>query len=41
MEKRLKKKTMECGEGQLIEIEMMGCALLQFIGAMHRCIGYM
>jgi hypothetical protein len=34
------KKTMESGEDQLIEIEVMGCALLQFIGAMHQCIAY-
>jgi hypothetical protein len=26
MKKRLKNKTMECGEDQLIEIEIMGCA---------------
>lgn len=31
---------MDCGEDQLIEIEMMGCALLQFIGEMHQCIAY-
>jgi hypothetical protein len=40
LKKRLENKIMECGEDQLIEIEMMGCALLQFIGEMHQCIAY-